>query len=1112
MKKISFRRAALGSASVFGMAMAFTGTAYAQNTQDAAAQPECTDPNDPNCQVGTSEQEIESGTNAGQEGPDLVVTGSRIRRPNVESQIPVTSLGGEEFFQQGSTNVGETLNDLPQLRSTFSQQNAGLGVGIVGLNLLDLRGLGSVRTLVLVNGRRHVASDIFTNSVTPDVNTIPNDLIERVDVVTGGNSAVYGSDAIAGVVNFILRRNFEGFQVRGNAGISEEGYGANQYASVLGGMNFADGRGNITAHAEYSYTERTYGSQLPFLRRVDGFVVVDADSGGLPNASDGFPDSVFLRDVRVGGASRFGTVTVPQRAGIAACGTGTSANNGPPNTAGTPYSCNFIFDANGNLVPQTGTRVGLGPLGTFIGGNGDTGREDNQVSIFPEQERINANILARYEFTDWLEAFVEAKAVRIRTVGLNAGPTFINNTTSGGNFDERIAPRLDNPFLSPQARTTIANAILASTCNFQPANLSQAATTCVGTGLTPAQIASINNGSYRFLFGRNLTDLPLRDEKFERNTFRVVGGVRGTFNDDWSYELSANYGIHREVNQQQGFVNTQRFLLSLDAGRNPVTGQIQCRSQFDPAARVGAPLYQNRTQTLNADIAACVPYNPFGRGDNRAAAEYFLYYPINRAQLTQLNILGFVSGDSSQLFELPGGPVRFVIGGEFRRDTAENDSDIAAESLISNSVFLGDFDQVQTEVKEAFAEIQIPLLRDVPFFQELTLSGAGRVSEYENQTVWAYNAGVEWTPIQDLRFRANYGRAVRAPNISESAFPVVPNFSNGFVDPCSVGAIGQNVNRNQNCTTQLTPAQLANLPPAGYSLPVLSGSNPALEAEKADTYTIGAVFTPRFVPGLSFTVDYYDITVNDVIATLGAQAIANSCYDSPGFTASTCALIQRNLGTTNGPNNELPGQILNNTLFQGPNNFAKLIRRGIDFELAYRTTITDDIRLNTRMIYTHQLQNSNFTNPTFPNLENRIVSEVGDPQDEFRFDLDLTFGAVTLGYQMRYIGPQYIGAYENVEPFPEGCTPALTPGAAPVCPPLNADQFDIFEYPAVVYHDLRADFRIGGGEGRSELNFFFGVDNLTDVEPPLGTIAGNANTSIFNVRGRNYYAGFRARF
>jgi outer membrane receptor protein involved in Fe transport len=166
---------------------------------------------------------------------EVIVTGSRIARPNLESTVPVTTVTAEELFQTGGTSIGDLLNDLPALRSTFSQSNSSRFLGTTGLNLLDLRGLGTQRTLVLVNGRRHVGSDILNNAVSPDTNTFPTDLIESVDVVTGGNSAVYGSDAIAGVVNFILKKDFEGLQVRGQGGISDEGDAGNYYASVLWG-------------------------------------------------------------------------------------------------------------------------------------------------------------------------------------------------------------------------------------------------------------------------------------------------------------------------------------------------------------------------------------------------------------------------------------------------------------------------------------------------------------------------------------------------------------------------------------------------------------------------------------------------------------------------------------------------------------------------------------------------------------------------------------------------------------------------------------------------------------------------------------------------------------
>jgi outer membrane receptor protein involved in Fe transport len=1086
-----------------------TGAGGAQPAEQPAPNCDPNDPADPDCPPGQSEVEIESGTlvDSGAQGEgQITVTGSRIRRPNVESAVPITSLAGEELFQQGQTNIGDTLNDLPQLRSTFAQQNPGAGVGIAGLNLLDLRGLGTVRTLVLVNGRRHVSADILNNASSVDVNTIPTDLVERIDVVTGGNSAVYGSDAIAGVVNFVLRRDFEGIQLRGIAAISEEGYGGNQYASILAGTNFADGRGNITGHVEYANQDRIYASDISFFRQNDGFAVVDVDSAGLPNASDGFPDNIFVRDIRSSTINRFGLAIIPQPAASPACGVGTSPNNGPPNSAGTPFSCNFLFTDQGQLTPQTGTRIGSGPNGTFLGGNGQTGREGTLASILPSLERINGNLLAHFQFSEAFEIFAEAKATRIETVGNALGPTFINNAGGLLTNDARLNPRLDNPFLNPADRLTLQNAILASNCGFTLGG--GTGSTC--TPLTAAQRAQVLNGSYRFLFSRQLFELGDRDEFFTRNTYRGVVGARGTFNTDWSYEISGNYGRFEETVDSRGRVDRQRFFLSLDAGRNPTTGQIQCRSQFDPAAAIVTPNIPGNAARLAADVAACRPFNLFGAGNNNEAVAYVTVPIRNRSSIDQLNFLGFVSGDSSDLFELPGGPVRFVLGAEYRREKVFNDSDPAADTSTTNQVFLGDVDPPALEVKEAFAELQIPILKDVPFFEELTVSGAIRASEYNNAvgTALAYNAGLEWSPIRDLRFRANYGRAVRAPNVTETSFPAVSNFANGFLDPCGANQIGNNATRSANCQQQLTAAQRANINPAAYNLQIISGSNANLQEETADSYTIGGVFTPRFLPGFSLTVDYYDITVNDVIVSLTAQNIINSCYDSPNLSSPLCSAFQRNLGTTNGPAGELPGVILLNSTIQGPQNFASRARRGIDFEAAYRTNIADDLRLSTRFLYTHVLQSSNFENPTLPNFENRLLSEIGDPQDEFRWDIDLSLGPVTLGYQMRYIGPQLTTTYENLFELPSACSAAVPP----VCPPLNADVVEIFEYPAVTYHDLRADFRVGRDSGGRELTFYVGVDNLLNQEPPLGTTGTGAGTAIFNIRGRNYYAGFRARF
>ncbi|MFL6858539.1 MAG: TonB-dependent receptor domain-containing protein [Allosphingosinicella sp.] len=1113
MRKISLLgTSALGSAAFIGFSLALAAPAYAQGgTSTNDTPPPCpangatttgqgaTTPD--NCLRG--EVETQSGTNTNpptaSSDAGIVVTGSRIRRPNLESTVPITSLGGEEFFQQGQNNIGDALNELPQLRTTFGQQNAGRFLGTTGLNLLDLRGLGTQRTLVLVNGRRHVPADILNNGVSPDVNTIPNDLIERVDIVTGGNSAIYGSDAIAGVVNFILKRDFEGFQVRGHVGISGYGGGANQYVSGMYGMNFADGRGNVTLHAEYAHEDRLYASGIPFLQRVDGFLSVDSDRAACigsntancdPNGSDGNPDRVFFRDIRLANINVNSQIAFTQRTaqpGGAQCGVGFN---------GTPYNCVFLFSQDGTgLFPQTGgARIGTGPIGSFIGGNGTTGRELNGLTVLPVQNRYNVNLLAHFTVSDALEPFIEAKYVRVDTEGQNAGPAFIQGSTIDGSR-ERI--RLDNPFLTAQERSQIQGLLFQY--NTRP-GLSNAGTSAVA--LTPGDITNILAGTFRVPIQRNLLDLGVRDEKSKRETFRIVGGIKGTFNDDWNYEISANYGKVTEDTTVEGNVDIARLLFSLDAGRNPTTGAIECRAKFDPAARID--VIGDATK-LAEDIAACVPYNPFGRtpGTNEAARQYIVRDTVSHATLDQLVLSAFMAGDTSSWINLPGGPVSFAVGAEYRRESLFYQADPFIEQGLSFYNALPTFSPKPFDVKEAYAEVRIPILKDMPFFEELSLSAAARVASYGGGTgtVWAYNAGGEWAPIRDIRFRANYGRSVRAPALTETSFPLTQNFAPGFSDPCAPTPRTANSTRLANCTADLG-ALLGNLPDVGFSLEIQSGSNANLKAETSDSWTIGTVIQPRWIPGLSLTVDYYDITVKNVIGSISAQTIVNSCYDQPDLNNQFCDLFTRYRGTGPGPSNEVPGAILQGSLIQIPLNFQALKRRGIDTELAYRTNINENVKLAARLIYTHNLQISNFTNPTFPQLENRIMSELGDPQDEARFNLDLTVHNVTLGYQARYIGKQVVNLYEDFNAFPGGCNPVS--GA---CPPFDADWADRLWYPSVLYHNARVSIDVG-----KEYNFYFGVDNLFDRNPPMGLTGVGAGSGIYSIRGRTFYGGFRARF
>jgi outer membrane receptor protein involved in Fe transport len=1099
----------LGTSALFGASMVFAAPAYAQDTPDDQCTPE-------QAQAGTCQLADASGA-APADNQNVTVTGTRIRRPNLESTVPITSITGESILQGGDTNIGETLNELPQLRSTFAQQNPGLGIGIAGLNLLDLRGLGTQRTLVLVNGRRHVPADILNNAVSVDVNTIPNDLIERIDIVTGGNSAIYGSDAIAGVVNFILRRDYDGLQVRGNASLTEEGFGSQEYASIMYGLNFNEGRGNITVHGEYAHQDRIFASDVPWFQQNNGFGVVDSDAGTvlnpLVNGSDGFPDRVFIRDIRSASIHYNSLVPINQRnAAGAACGNGTAANFGGPNSAGTPYNCTWIFTDDGRLVQQTGARYGAGIIGGITGGNGQTGREGRTVSILPYLERFNFNLLGHYQFSDAFEFFIEAKANRVNAVGNNAGPSF--NQGTGGTTDFRERPRIDNPFLSAQDRNTLQNLILNSGCR------TDLQVTCpAGGNLTALDIQGIHDGSFRFVASRNLTDVGLRDEHFQRDTFRIVGGLRGTFNDDWSYEVSVNYGKFEEDITTDGFIDRQRFALAMDAGRNPVTGQIQCRSQFDPASAIVIQRANSGDPAVNAarlaaDIAACVPYNPFGQPDNRASIAYFARTFTAHSELDQLVFSGFVSGDLSQLFELPGGPVRFAIGAEYREENAFYQQDQFITDGYTNGVSIPSFEPNTFNVKEAYAELQIPVLRDMPFFHELTISGAARVAKYQGAvgTVWSYNAGVDWAPVRDVRFRGNYSRAVRAPNVSETAFPLVPNFSPGFVDPCNPGQINQgSTNRLANCQADLG-ALLPLLTDITQSLAIVSGSNPNLQEETSDSWTFGAVVQPRWIPGLSLSVDYYDITVDGIITALTPQQIVNSCYDFPTLSNVFCSQFQRNLtpGVVDG---DQPGRIVSNSLINAPLNFARRTRRGIDFVVDYRTNLSEDVRLNANLIYTHNLEISNFQDPTNPDFENRILGEAGDPQDEFRLDVDVTYRDFTFGWRMRYIGEQFISAYEDQNGLNAGIPGATPPGGA------NADFADTLEIPVITYHDFRLEWNIPNSIGPAEsLRFYVGVENAFDRRPPLGSTAtgagpgGVGNMGVYDIRGRTFFGGFRARF
>lgn len=987
----------------------------------------------------------------------IVVTGSRIVRPTLDSSVPLTSVTVDELTDTGDVSLGDALNDLPSLRSTFSQGNSTRFIGTAGLNVLDLRGLGISRTLVLVNGKRHITA--LPGDYLVDVNTIPVDLLERVDVVTGGNSAIYGSDAVAGVVNFITKRNFDGISLRAQGGLSSRGDRGNAFISGTFGRNFADGRGNIAISAEYAEQDPLY------FKDRDG--LTGAFSGRCQyqqndrttdetQAGDGIPDSAFLCGIKNASISDGGTL----------------GTTDPASAARRRY---LRFDSAGNVfydLPDD-SFSDIGSTGNQQGGQGSTLRNTGQLAA--GLKRYAFNLLAHYDVSDAFRPFIEAKYVRVNAVQ-EGQPSFWQGGLKGffATTDEQFAAipelRCNNPFLTSQALTTMQS---------------------VGLCANPA--------TGTFTMSRFNVDFGGRGEYHKRETYRVVAGVEGTFNDDWNYEIAVNYGRldtrMKSLNNLKLFDvngNLDGFLLAIDAVRNSA-GQIVCRVNADAS-------------TTN-DRPDCVPINVFGEGAPSQAALNFVNTTTTRKERAEEFVAtASLAGDLSQLFELPGGPIGFAIGAEYREEKASSAYD---ELVASGGTFLNaiqPFNPPKLSVKEAFGEINLPLLANETLAEELSVSAAARVSDYNSSagTVWAYNIQGLYAPIPDIRFRAAYARSVRTPTQSDLYSPFSENFAQ-IADPCDISRINNGPNRAANCAAAGVPVgfvnTLANSQTTGY----LSGGNPTLQNEIGKSLTLGAVVEPSFLPGFNFTVDYYKIKVESLISALAAQTIINLCYDDAGGINNVfCATVQR----------DSSGNFIEPAVISGGVNFAAQKTEGIDFDLQYRRSFDNGHRVSLRAIATYLLRLDNFTNPLNPLEPNRQMSELGDPRWAANASVNYDFGQLDLSWSVRYIGKQTINTWETMNSYKGACPASgniplggtCTPGSIVLLPPTNPDAQDRVYYPSAFYHSFRANFEID-----KKYNFYVGIDNAFDKKPPLGLL-GTAAGDPYDSYGRYFYAGIRANW
>jgi outer membrane receptor protein involved in Fe transport len=1076
----------LSTVSLAAMAAtpAFAATQPAPPPPPSQATPPCAPGStDPNCATPVAGEPANThDQNA------IVVTGTRIQRPNLSSPVPITSITQDELTNQGQVSVGDALNDLPALRSTFSQQNSGRFIGTAGQNFLDLRGLGTNRTLVLVNGRRFINGS--PGSFDVDVDNIPQDLIDRIDVVTGGESAVYGSDAVAGVVNFILKKDFDGFRIRGQGGESTHGDRPIDFIATTFGKNFADGRGNLAANLEYTHSGELFFRDRKHFANVCGFEPNPADAGGQNDpttasgdSTNGIPDNIFTCGIRTTGVSNGGNVARFINGTVLAF-----QPNGDLVFTQTPLQ---------NFVPLGGGVVTNDPLG------GSTLRETGDLAV--GNDRYSGTLLGHFDVTNWFKPFVEATAVHLK-VRQEGQPSFFQGTLAG--FLGVPNLHCDNPFLNAQARDVLENQRL--TC---------AVTTRIdtnGDGKPDTTVPVLDANGNRIFnpngvlsMNRFNVDFGARKEVDVRDTFRIVTGFTGDFNEDWHYEVSFNYGHthdnnieHNDLQIADQFGNPAGFALAIDPVSVDASGNI---------LNVGDPGFgQNIVcrSTLTDPTNGCVPINIFGEGAPSPAALAFVNRTSHLFQAaSQMDILGFLSGDSSQWINLPGGPIGFSIGSEFRRETANSHAD--AVSAAGGTFFnaFPDFNPPDFKVFEFFGELNAPILKDVPFVHELTASAAARESHYNTSAghTFAWNASLVYSPVRDIRLRANYSKSVRVPTLGDLFTPPTVNF-NFVTDPCDQQFINQNPNRATNCaalgvpTTVLpgSPCESATTPvdspfqnciARAETIELTQEGNPALKAETGKSLTVGGVFTPRFLPGFSLSVDYFRINVTNLIATLSAQQILNACVDAPTINNQFCSLIfaRDQFGLLQSP-----------ALISNGRNFAKEISRGIDFDLSYRHRFASGMRVSLRGIATRTLERTDFTDPSNPNLGTRILSTLGDPAFSGTMIAGVGMGKFDLKYTLRFIGSMTDFAFEDTHSFPDACT---TVAGVTSCPPFNSDVASNVNTGAVFYHDVRLDYNI------RNYNFYVGVDNVFNKLPPLGLTGSGSGSGIYDNFGRFVYAG-----
>ncbi|RAK61182.1 TonB-dependent receptor [Phenylobacterium hankyongense] len=913
---------------------------------------------------------------------EVVVTGSRIVANGYTAPTPVTVVSTTELQKSAPESISAGLEKLPQFAATAGSnaQSTQAGTPSAG-NYLNLRHLGSNENLVLLDGQR-LPPTSFDGTV--DTNIIPQALIQRVDIVTGGASAAYGSDAVSGVINFILDTKFNGLKGQVQTGISQYSDDEQFKFSLAGGTNFNDGKG----HFEFSLDHFEQPGIKSNADRPNG-----ADlGGGWVETGNGTASNPYTPTNNV----RFGNATY-----------GTFINSGsfaPGSTINGVACCvGFAFMPDGTpYKPNMGTPTGTANFN--VGGEGGVAYGATLTSSLNTNQAFGR---FDYELTPDIHAFSQ--------FSFSEGDSEYVTVAAGTQLNAfKIYP--DNAFL-------------------------------------PASVAAAMTGP--FTASRIEADQPPKRAVTKNVVYTFLTGLTGKIGD-YNWGINYSHGDSLLRTDHYGNFNQSHWYAALDAVKGP-NGNIVCRTSI-----TNPGLYPG-----------CVPWNPFGNGAPSAAAyNYILGVSQFQVRNKQDDFAGQISGS---VFELPAGPIQAAVGAEWRHQTLVEESNndpstpidqtglrttVSPFVLTYNSTNVGKANG-QESVKEAFVEVAVPILRDVPFAESLDLNGAARYTDYSvSGSVNTWKIGASWTPIHELRVRANLSQDIRAPTLYELFAGT--SATRGTFNDIHTGA-------NTNTIT-------------------LSMGNPNLKPEIGRTTTLGVIWQPDYIPGFSASLDYFDLTIRGAITKLTTTDLNQQCENSHG-TASICQYIVRPL-----PYSDTSAANFPTNLITVPFNQAMIYMHGIDYEANYRLPLdrffsSSNARVDLRLI-------GNYT-PSFKAQSGPGVAPVQEaglvtfiPKNKVNVGATYTDGPLSFGVQARYLG---------------AVTRTTTPGV----------YYTDNKIPAVTYVDLNAayDFEVRGHKFTAYAN----VTNLTNkfvFMPSTGqpTEFYPSQQSLYDVVGRYYVAGLKFEF